>query len=102
MGCAGSGFSAGASSASKACGPAAGQLLERALVQIGQQHGDGPVQLGQAEEAPVAQPRQDPALDHLHADLHLGLVARVRPGAPAAPPRRSARPAPASAGGVGS
>jgi hypothetical protein len=56
---------------------AAGQLLEGAVVQLGQQLCDGHVELGQAEEAPVAQPRQDPALDDLHADFHLGLVARA-------------------------
>ena len=57
--------------------PAAGQLLERALVQVRQQQVNSPVELGQAEEAPVAQPRQDPALDHLHADFDLGLVLRA-------------------------
>jgi hypothetical protein len=56
---------------------AAGQLLEGTAVQLGQQLADGGVQLAQAEEAPVAQPRQDPALDDLHADFHLRLVARM-------------------------
>ena len=32
------------------------------------------VQRLQREEAPVTQPRQDPALHHLHADFDLGLV----------------------------
>jgi len=45
---------------------AAGQLLEGALVQIDQQRGDRPVEFAQAEEAPVAQPRQNPSLDHEH------------------------------------
>jgi hypothetical protein len=40
------------------------------------QFADRPVQLGQREEPPVAQPCQDPALHHLHADLDLGLVTR--------------------------
>jgi hypothetical protein len=42
--------------------PAAGQLLERPLIQFGEQCTDGGIQFGQAEEAPVAQLRQDPAL----------------------------------------
>jgi DNA-binding GntR family transcriptional regulator len=56
---------------------AARQLLEGAVVQVGQQLTDGRVELGQAEQAPVAQPRKDPAFDDLHADFHLGLVARA-------------------------
>jgi hypothetical protein len=40
------------------------------------QHGaDRGVGLVQAEQPPVAQPGQDPALDHLHPNLDLGLVA---------------------------
>ena len=38
---------------------------------------DRGVQLGEREELPVAQTRQDPALDDLHAPLDLGLVARL-------------------------
>ena len=38
---------------------------------------DRGVQLGEREEAPVAQPRQHEALDDLHGDLHLRLVARL-------------------------
>ena len=56
-------------------GAVARQLLERALVQVHQQGGNRPVELGQAEEGLVAQPGQNPALDHLHGDLHLGFVA---------------------------
>ena len=37
----------------------------------------GDVQLRQREEAPVTQPRQDPALRDLDGDLDLGLVARL-------------------------
>ena len=35
------------------------------------------VEFGQAEEAPVAQPREDPSFDDLHGDFDLRLVARV-------------------------
>ena len=38
---------------------------------------DRRVQLGQREEAPVAQLRQHEALDDLDRDLDLGLVARL-------------------------
>ena len=51
--------------------PAAGELLEGALVQIDEQLGDGAVELGQAEESAVAQPRQDPSLDHEHRSSRL-------------------------------
>ncbi|MDQ0083130.1 hypothetical protein J2W35_003490 [Variovorax boronicumulans] len=53
------------------------QLLERALIQIDQQRGDRPVAFVQAEEAPVAQARQNPSLDHEHRVLDLRLVARM-------------------------
>ena len=39
--------------------------------------GDGGVDLGQAVEAPVAQPAQQPALDDAHGGFDLGLVARL-------------------------
>ena len=55
--------------------PAAGQLLEGPLVQVGNQVLDRRVELGQAEEAPVAQPRQDPPLHQQNGALDLGLVA---------------------------
>lgn len=51
------------------------QRLERSLVQVHHQDGNGTVECGQAEEALLAQPRQNPAFDHLHAQLHFGLVA---------------------------
>jgi hypothetical protein len=57
---------------------AAGQLLEGPVVEVDQQLCDGGVELGQAEEAAVAQPRQDPALHQQHRAFYLGLVARVR------------------------
>ena len=51
------------------------------LVEADQQLADRLVELGQAVEAPVAQPPQQPALDDQHAGLDLGLVARLaRPG----------------------
>ena len=56
---------------------AAGQLLERPGVQVGEQLGNGSVEFGQAEEAPVAKARQDPPLDHLDSDFDLRLVART-------------------------
>ena len=59
----------------KGAGAVARQLLEWSLVQVHQQGGDGPVELGQTEEGLVAQAGQNPALDHLHGDLHLGFVA---------------------------
>ena len=57
---------------------AAWQLLERPLVEIDQQQANRLVELVQGEEAPVAQPRQDPALHQQHRALDLGLVTRVR------------------------
>ena len=66
------------SRASKALARQPGSFLNGALVQIDQQLGDRRVELGQAEEAPVAQAREDPALDDLHPDFDLGLVARMR------------------------
>ena len=55
-------------------GAAARQFLEGALVQVGQQRAQRPIQLVEAEEALVAQPRQHPARDHQHAVLDLGFV----------------------------
>ena len=46
-------------------------------IEIGDQLADRLVQLGKRKEAPIAQPRQNPALDHQHADLDLRLVARL-------------------------
>jgi hypothetical protein len=44
----------------------------RPAVELAEQLHDGGIELGQREEALVAQAGQDPALDHLHADLDLG------------------------------
>jgi hypothetical protein len=50
----------------KHAGAAAGQLLERPVVQRWQQRGDRPIDLGHALEAQLTQPRQDPARDDLY------------------------------------
>jgi hypothetical protein len=50
------------------------KLAERALVQIGDELADLPVQLAEAEEAMIAQPRKIPALNDLHADFDLRLI----------------------------
>ncbi|MCY1369081.1 hypothetical protein D9M69_561000 [compost metagenome] len=55
--------------------PGARQLAKRSAVEPLQQHGDGAVEFIQGKELAVAQGGEDPALDHLHADLGLGLVA---------------------------
>ncbi len=55
-------------------GAAAGQLLERPLVQVVEQRAQRPVQFVEAEEALVAQSCQHPARDHQHAVLDLGLI----------------------------
>jgi hypothetical protein len=54
--------------------PAAGQALERTLVEFDEQLRHGTVELDQAEEAPMAHASQNPALDHLHPHLDLGLI----------------------------
>ena len=58
--------------------PAAGaELAHQAGIEFVDQRADGGVQLGQREEAPVAQPRHNPAFDDQHRTLDLGLVARL-------------------------
>jgi hypothetical protein len=53
----------------------------RPIIEIGEQRDDGGVELGEREEALMAQPGENPALDHEDAGLDLGLVARLaRPG----------------------
>ena len=61
----------------KGAAPVTGQFLEGALVQIDQQQGYCPVELSQAEETPVAQSGQNPALYDQHGVLHLGLIPGV-------------------------
>ena len=55
-------------------------MPRHAIVELRDQFGDGGVQLGEREEAPIAQLGDDPAGRHLHRHFDLGLVARpVRP-----------------------
>lgn len=58
----------------KGAGAAAEQLLEGALVQVGQERAQRLVQLVDAEEALVAQAGLHPALHHQYAVLDFGLV----------------------------
>ncbi len=51
------------------------ELPERALVQVGDELADRPVQFGKTEESVIAQPGENPALDDLYADFDLGLLA---------------------------
>jgi len=62
-------------------------VLHRPGVEFVEQLADGSVQIGQAEEGVVAQASQDPALDHLDTDFHLGLSLglRTRAGMTAVP-----------------
>ena len=53
------------------------QAAHRPRIEVGDQPGDRLVELGQREEAAMAQAGQDPALDHEHRHLDLGLVARL-------------------------
>ena len=53
------------------------QAAHRPGIEISDELGDRLVQLGEREEPTVAQPRQDPALDHQHADFDFRLVARL-------------------------
>ena len=54
--------------------PAHAPTAHRAVVDLVEQGPDRRVEFGQREEAPVPQPRQNPAPDHLHPDLDFGLV----------------------------
>ena len=51
------------------------QAAHRPGIEVDDQRGDRLVELGQREEAAVAQARQDPALDDEHGHLDLGFVA---------------------------
>ena len=51
------------------------ELPERALVQLRDELANCLVQFGEAEEAVIAQPGENPALDDLYADFDLGLLA---------------------------
>ncbi|WP_245274246.1 hypothetical protein [Mesorhizobium sp. L103C105A0] len=52
-------------------------MAHGAVVQILQQHRDCDIEIAETEEAPVAQPGQEPALDDQHRALDLALVARL-------------------------
>lgn len=53
------------------------ELAHQAGVEFVDQDADRNVQLAEREEAPVAQPRQNPSLDDKNRRLHLGLIARL-------------------------
>src|SRR5438105_1821194 len=57
-------------------GPALADLAHHLGVEVAYALPDGSVEFDQREEPPVAQPRQDEALDDLDGDFHLGFVAR--------------------------
>lgn len=56
------------------------------IIEINQQVCDRGIEIRQTEEAPIAQPRQDPALHDQHCALALSFVAR-----PPAPGRQDRR-----------
>ena len=83
--------------------PARSPAAHRPVVEIIEQGADRRVEIGQREEAPVPQPRQNPASDHLDPDLYFRLVARfVRPRrdnrGTVMPRHVGVEPAPAEAG----
>ena len=53
------------------------ELAHQAGVELVDQDADRDVQLGEREEAPIAQPRQNPSLNDENRRLDLGLVARL-------------------------
>ena len=57
--------------------PAGAPAAHRPVVEIVEQGADRGVEIGQREEAPVPQPRQNPAPDHLDPDLDFRFVARL-------------------------
>ena len=64
----------------KQLAPAASPAAHRPVVEIIEQCADRRIKVGQREEAPVPQPRQNPAPDDLDADLDFRFVARtIRP-----------------------
>ena len=56
---------------------AGAELAHQAGIEFVDQNADRDVQLGEREEAPVAQPRQNPSLDDKNRRLDLGLIARL-------------------------
>ncbi len=47
------------------------------MIEFDEQRGDRGIELCEREEGAVAKPRENPALDQLHAGLCLGFVART-------------------------
>ena len=68
--------------------------LRDADVDVADIFSDRDVEVGGAEEPPIAQPRQNPALGDQDRLLDLGLLARFLSAAPAGSPRRSRRRTP--------
>ena len=58
----------------KQLGAAGVEAAHRAGIEFPDEPADGPIELGEGEEALVAQPSQDPALGDLHRDLDFGFV----------------------------
>ena len=56
---------------------AGAELAHQAGVELVDQDADRDVQLGEREEAPIAQPRQNPSLDDKNRRLDLGFIARL-------------------------
>lgn len=54
--------------------PRLSQMVHRTAIQLLQEFPDSLVRFRQAKEGLVAQPGQNPALDHLHAHLHFGFI----------------------------
>ena len=78
IGLAGSGMQRGPIDGLEELPPAGAELAHQAGVEFIDQRADGDVQLGQREEAPVAQPRQDPALAISTATSTLALSRGLR------------------------
>lgn len=54
--------------------PRARELAEGAVIEFVEQLADGLIKFGEREELPFAQARQNPALNHLHADFSFRFV----------------------------
>ena len=58
--------------------PAGPQMPRHAVVELRDQFPDGGVELGQREEAPIAQLGDDPTSRNLHRNFNFGFIARRR------------------------